>query len=369
MKHMRIYISKNGDINLLDPNTSIEHFIKALTPNFKPNDAALKDHTPFLMKVKNRTIGISKKELKKLPSGQLKGLHDSILSKRNSNSHASDSATLLDLKIEIAKRELKNCQLCGNNCRVDRFMNRGKCNLGCEAYFSSAYVHLAEEPIINPSIAINLTSSGCGLDCCFCQSKGISETNRFPQMLLNEKLWQRIQSDMDRAATIEFAGGSPDENVLGILEFLSKAPQRLLPIVSNCHSYANEIAYRLWDGVVDIYVADFKFGNDKCGDTLADVKDYVHVAMYGLNSMLKQFFTPKVIVRLLVLPTHVECCALQILRELEPFKDKILLNVMAQYVPEYKILKGFHPELNRRIQKDEIEAVLSEAKKQGFTVI
>lgn len=364
----RVYISPDGDINLFDPNLSIETFIKALKPDFEASSFYLKDYVPFLQRTKNLSIGIPQSELERLSPEELKEIHDKVLLNQNSNL-IKTGATLLDLKIEMAKRELENCQLCGNNCRVNRFLHKGKCNLVVEAYCASVYVHLGEEPIINPSLAINLDFYGCGLDCVFCQSKGIAEANSQELMPLSEALWQKILPDMDKAATIEFAGGSPDENIYGILKFLKKAPQQILPIVSNCHLYANEIVYRLWDGIIDFYVADFKFGNDRCARELAGIDSYVDKALKGLKAILSRFDKPKVIIRLLVLPSHVECCSIKTLEMLLPFKEEILLNVMDQYVPEYKILKGFQPELNRRAHSDEIVTVLSEAKRLGFRLI
>ena len=351
----RMYISKDGELNLLDPNLSIENFIRVLAPDFKVDSVGLKSYEPHLQKTRNLKIGIRQNELEKLSLSELKKIHKKVLSNQNSSSITTDGVTLLDLKIEIAKGELKHCQLCGNNCRVNRFLHKGKCGLGIETHYTSAYVHLAEECIINPSLAINLDSFGCGLDCCFCQSKGIAETSNQELKPLDERSWLTIKPDMTKADTIEFAGGSPDENIYGILEFLKKTPKQILPVVSNCHLYANEIVYRLWDGVIDIYVADFKFGNDTCAKELANINNYVNKS--------------QVIIRLLVLPSHIECCALQILKMLTPFKEKILLNIMDQYVPEYKILKGFHPELNKRVWKNEISDVLSKARNLRFRLI
>ncbi len=369
MKHTRMYISKDGELNLLDPNLSIENFIRVLAPDFKVDSAGLKSYEPYLQKTRNLKIGIRQNELEKMKLKELKEIHNKVLLNQNSNSITTDSATLMDLKTEIAKGELKHCQLCGNNCGVNRFLHKGKCNLGIEAYYTSAYVHLAEELIINPSLAINFDSYGCGLDCCFCQSKGIAETSNQELKPLDERSWLTIKPDMAKAYSIEFAGGSPDENIYGILEFLKKTPKQILPVVSNCHLYANEIVYRLWDGVIDIYVADFKFGNDTCAKELANVNNYINVALNGLKAMLSQVNKSQIIIRLLVLPSHIECCLLQILNMLVSFKGKILLNVMDQYIPEYKILKGIHKELNRRVRKDEISDVLSKARNLGFRLI
>jgi putative pyruvate formate lyase activating enzyme len=368
MKHLRLYANKQGDINIYDPNSGVADFLNELIPTLKPDKATWKYHKPYLGIIRDIITNCTSDSLKTMSAKQLLQIHNMILAEEKTLFTHNEGVNLLDLKIAIAEQEVENCCLCGNSCGVNRFISKGQCGLGIDAFYTSAYVHLAEESLINPALAINLEPR-CGLDCCFCQSKGIAETTGLTSSALDGKVWQTIADDLDKATSLEFAGGSPDENILSILKLLKEAPELGIPIVSNCHLYAQDIVYKLWDGIIDVYVADFKFGNDQCSQELAGIDNYVTIALNGLKAIFAQSFKPEIIIRHLVLPGHVECCSIPALRMLAPFRKQILLNVMSQYVPEHKILKGQDPELNQRVSPLEIERVMSEARCLGFRML
>lgn len=368
MKRIRLHISQDGTVNLHDPNFSIAPVIEALVPNLKVKSEGFGDYLPFFERTRAVTIDCTGEKLKGSKLKELRHIHDQVLKGQNAMFGKTGNATLLDLKIEIADRELEACRLCGNNCGINRYLYEGKCGLRADSHYSSMYVHMGEESLINPALAINLESH-CGLDCCFCISKGIAQTSPQVLKLLNESTWYEVQAHRKDAVSIEFAGGSPDNHIANILRFLKKAPQKMLPLVSNCHLYGNPIVYRLFDGIIDVYVADFKFGNDKCAERLAGAQDYVNTALTGLDTIRSRYYKPRIIIRILLLPTHIQCCAEKTLRLLRPYRNEIILNIMDQYVPEYRVLQGSFPELNARVSSNDYNHVRSLAQKHGFTLI
>jgi putative pyruvate formate lyase activating enzyme len=164
-------------------------------------------------------------------------------------------------------------------------------------------------------------------------------------------------------------GGNPDESLYAILRFLASAPPDwALPIIWNCHAYATPETLALLDGLVDVYVPDYKYGNKTCGLRLSGVRDYPAVAASAIQAMLAQEIP--VIVRILVLPGHLECChgpALETLAGLGG-DDALLVSVRGQYCPDWRIgpRDGV---LARRVMAMEVEAVRAKARMLGLTPV
>jgi len=115
------------------------------------------------------------------------------------------------------------------------------------------------------------------LRCRFCQQAWLLDPSRIDSEELDPSLWASLQ--LKGARSLSFVGGNPDESVYSILRFLVGAPQGWkLPIVWNCHGYAPAETISLLEGVVDIYLPDFKYGNDGCANELSLAPDYFAVA-------------------------------------------------------------------------------------------
>ncbi len=247
-----------------------------------------------------------------------------------------------------------NCTLCAQRCGVNRLAGeKGICRLGETAQVAEHFVHIGEEAPINPSLLISL--SGCGLRCRFCQQNRILDPANITSEPLQASLWQSL--DTTGARTLSFAGGNPDESLYAILCFLKTAPHDWsLPVVWNCHGAATEETVSLLHGIVDVWLPDFKYGSDKCGQHLSGIRHYPGTARAAIQSMLMQ--QVPVIIRLLVLPGHFECCyapILKILTELKP-TDRLRLSIRGQYCPDWRI-GARDGALNRRPDVAEIEAV------------
>jgi putative pyruvate formate lyase activating enzyme len=105
---------------------------------------------------------------------------------------------------------------------------------------------------------------------------------------------------------------------------------------------------RLLNNIVDVYLSDFKYGNDKCAEKLSKVKNYIRIVK---RNHLLAFRDSEMIIRHLVLPNHFKCCTKPILNFIKKnFKDKVVVNLMGQYRPEYRAMgiKGIDRSLNKK---------------------
>lgn len=362
-RSIKCNITQDGRLFIVDPGLDCLGLIKKLWPDFRLQ--AVPPPPGFVPSFqRTRRIFIPEIAPDKLPildTARLWKLHERALKEDFENLFSNNDASLLDLKIELARREIRRCALCGWQCGVNRFKEKGRCGLGTDAYYDEPFVHVAEEAVITPCEMIRL--AGCALDCVFCQARESSALR--PLKRLGSGLWDELASDeyFPRAAALEFGGGNPDESACAILEALAAAPGSLrLPVVMNDNGYASPVLYRLLDGIVDVWLADFKYGNDACARKLSGVGNYVEVAEEGLRQTCGQ--KAKTIVRMLVLPGHVECCHEKTLEKLAVFRGKIWLSVIDGYVPDWKARN--HPDLNRLVSEGEIARVRESARSHGL---
>lgn len=132
---------------------------------------------------------------------------------------------------------------------------------GYHLSIASSLIHIAEEPPINPSLLLSL--SGCGLRCRYCQQAALLDPASVDGEQLDAAMWEKLC--IDGARSLSFIGGNPDESLYAVLRFLATAPSNWeLPVVWNCHAYGTPETMRLLDGLVDVYVPDFKYGDEYC---------------------------------------------------------------------------------------------------------
>lgn len=268
----------------------------------------------------------------------------------------------MDLKVELGRRANQSCTLCGWKCSVNRFQKEGPyCGLKADVYHSVCFVHVAEEPQITPCYVVRL--NGCALRCKHCQAHDNFDFAKGKK--LDERIWKELgnANGHEKAVALQFPGGNSDESVYPILETLNAAPESFdKPIVWNANGYANKISYRIQEGVVDVYLTDFKYGNNECGREVSGVLDYWDVAREGLEEIVKQ--NVRIIIRILILPGHTECCCEKILEHLGGYRERIWVSIIDNYVPDWKALND--PKLNRLVSSEEIERVHAAIRKHGL---
>lgn len=261
--------------------------------------------------------------------------------------------SLLDLKIELAERMLRSCTLCERRCRADRASGKkGHCGV-LEPRISTEFLHMGEEPDLIPSHTVFF--AGCTFNCIFCQNWDISTDPSNGTKVLPSELARRIErrangrsgSYSSTSRNVNWVGGDPTPNLLYILGVLKECGTNL-PQIWNSNMYMSEDTMRLLDGVVDLYLADYKYGSDACAQRLSNAAEYTRIIQR--NHMLGRKHA-EMIIRHLILPGHIECCTRPALTWIANNLGDVKVNVMAQYRPEHKARD--YPDLARPIRASE----------------
>lgn len=269
--------------------------------------------------------------------------------------------SLVDLKLELAKRMLAKCEFCERKCGVNRTKGkRGFCGLGEKSLLSSEFIHTGEESSIIPSHTFFFI--GCNFYCVYCQNWQISRRKEKGTPVDGKTLAELAERKADASRNINLVGGDPTPNLHTILEML-KFLDINKPIVWNSNMYMSEKAMRLLDGVIDVYLADFKYGNDRCAKKLSKVPDY-------WKTMTRNYRLAKehaeILIRHLVLPSHLECCTKTIIKWVgKNLDNEIRLNIMGQYRPEFEVFE--FKEMCRRVEREEMERAYELARENGLT--
>jgi len=268
----------------------------------------------------------------------------------------------LNKKIDEAFQILKNCELCERKCHVDRTNGKkGFCQLTNEMIVSSYFDHLGEEPFLVPSFTVFFWS--CTFQCQFCQNWDISQRIK-KGIVIDEKKLASIIDQHAYCKNVNFVGGDPVPQLPFILKTLTYVKANI-PVVWNSNFYMSKKSMNLLKGIVDVYLSDFKYGNNKCAERLSKVSNYFSIIK---RNHLLAFKDSELVIRHLVMPNHIECCSKPILRFIEEnFKDKVIVNIMDQYRPEYKAKN--YSDINRFVTDKEFKTVVNFAEKLNLKFI
>jgi putative pyruvate formate lyase activating enzyme len=287
---------------------------------------------------------------------ELWAIHDESLHSMNVQ-NTKPTLSLLDLKIELAERLFQACCFCEHRCMVNRRKTPGKCGVQ-ESRIALEFLHFGEETVLVPSHTIFF--SGCTFHCVFCQNWDISQIpcgTTIPPSQLMIAIEQRKKQG---ARNVNWVGGDPTSNLLYILIVLQQLHSNIAQ-VWNSNMYCSEETMKLLHGVIDIYLTDFKYGNDSCAKRLSDVDEYT--AVVKRNHMLA-YQHSEVIVRHLVLPNHFDCCSKPIMEYIANNLPNAVVNIMAQYRPDYKAFE--YRDIARIVLPDEVLQVKEYAEKLGI---
>lgn len=268
---------------------------------------------------------------------------------------------LIQGKIQRAEELIRRCTLCGLSCQKNRYEETGPCGLGRLAFHLRPFENIGLEPPINPSI--NLPLMGCALRCRHCGwPERLDANDNAEAKPLESSLWEELRG-FEGAHSIELVGGDPVCSVPQFLRFLSSAPPDFtLPVVWDDALYGTPEAYELLRGSIDVFLPDFKFGNNQCSRRLTGADNYWEVATTALETMMAD--DARIIVRVLVLGGHFHCCHKKVLEYLSQYRDRIFISVLDQYFPSFRAFE--HPELNRLPTQQEIDAVTNLVEKYGL---
>ena len=252
-----------------------------------------------------------------------------------------DRATIARERAQTAGELLASCHFCAHHCGVNRLVGeRGLCHAGAETRCFSAQVEVTDELEIIPTFAVAL--GGCDLRCDFCITGAASWNPAAGAVFDVRAVAARAKQALEAGArTIMLLGGEPTIHLPAALEFVAELPASArLVWKTNAHGSAQ--ARELLDGLFDVWVADYKFGNDACAERLARVPEYVRTVQENLLWADQQ---GELIVRHLLMPGHLECCWRPIVAWLAAELPHVKLSLRAGFWPAWH--SDRHPELCR----------------------
>ncbi len=280
-------------------------------------------------------------------------------------------------RARLARQHLENCDLCARYCRVNRRQSiRGAiCRTGDRAVVYSAGSHHGEEDCLRGWRGSGtIFFSWCNLRCIYCQNWEIAWQGE-GQDASDEELAQiMLRLQAQGCHNINFV--TPSHVVAQILGAVNVAAEQglRLPLVYNTSGYDSPEALALLDGVIDIYMPDMKYGDDKSARRYSHVRDYVRFNRAAVREMHRQvgglvinaegLAERGLLVRHLVLPNDISGVEAVLKFLAEQISIDTYLNLMGQYRPCYRA--GASPGLDRPITRAEFSEALALACRHGL---
>ena len=271
----------------------------------------------------------------------------------------------------------ENCLLCPRKCGINRRTGQtGVCGVSSEIKVARAALHYWEEPCISGKRGSGAVFfSGCSLHCVFCQNREISD-GKAGKLISKERLSDIFMELADKGANnINLV--TPGQYIPDIVWAVNDAKSRgmKLPIIYNTSGYENVTELKLLEGIVDVYLPDFKYMDSTLSARYSRAKDYPSVAKQALSEMVRQqpdvviddatgLIQKGVIVRQLLLPGHVNDAKVVLKYLYDTYHDHVYISMMSQFTP---IALKDYPEINRTVTKREYERLVNYALEIGIT--
>lgn len=272
------------------------------------------------------------------------------------------------------------CKLCPRQCNIDRERGLGYCRETDTLRVARIAPHFFEEPPISSVRGSGTVFfCGCSLRCVFCQNRDISRGGDIGEELSEDELYSRIVAllesgvhNLNLVTPTHFV-----HRIAPLLERLKASGDLRVPVVYNTSGYERVETLLRLDGLVDIYMPDFKYYSSELSARYSSAPDYREVATRALCEMLRQrgkyrysedgtLLESGVLVRHLVLPSH-RSDSIDVLRHIAATfgTDDLLLSLMSQYTPEFA-LDTPYKNLHRKVTSFEYDSVCKEAERLGF---
>lgn len=271
----------------------------------------------------------------------------------------------------------ENCLLCPAKCGINRSTGQtGVCGVSSEIKVARAALHYWEEPCISGKRGSGAVFfSGCSLHCVFCENREISD-GKAGKVISKERLSDIFMELADKGANnINLV--TPGQYIPDIVWAVNDAKSRgmKLPIIYNTSGYENVTELKLLEGIVDVYLPDFKYMDSTLSARYSRAKDYPSVAKQALSEMVRQqpdvviddatgLIQKGVIVRQLLLPGHVNDAKAVLKYLYDTYHDHVYISMMSQFTP---IALKDYPEINRTVTRREYERLVDYALKIGIT--
>lgn len=271
----------------------------------------------------------------------------------------------------------ENCLLCPRKCGTNRRTGQtGVCGVSSEIKVARAALHYWEEPCISGKRGSGAVFfSGCSLHCVFCQNREISD-GKEGKVISKERLSDIFMELAGKGANnINLV--TPGQYIPDIVWAVNNAKSRgmKLPIIYNTSGYENVTELKLLEGIVDVYLPDFKYMDSTLSAMYSMAKDYPSVAKQALSEMVRQqpdvviddatgLIQKGVIVRQLLLPGHVNDAKAVLKYLYDTYHDHVYISMMSQFTP---IALKDYPEINRTVTRREYERLIDYALEIGIT--
>ena len=265
---------------------------------------------------------------------------------------ASGSPTLLDLKTELARRESSPCRQCALRCLAGRDAGeQGACGATNETRVFSFELLAAEEPGLGIGIAPRL--SGCNASCLYC-SRPDGIPARAGHRVTPEEVAAWVDEGAARVDGLHWIGGNVDQELAFIFAVMTRLATPL-PVIWNHNATATpEVTVALLEGLVDVWLPDLRFGPGPCAVALgAPVMSFANCTA-AIEAELRQAAT--VCVRVLVVPNHLECCAMPILAWLAKRRDRLFVSLMNYAYAPLRFAAG-DPQIGRCLTEAEMGVI------------
>lgn len=271
----------------------------------------------------------------------------------------------------------EDCLLCPRKCGINRSTGQtGVCGVSSEIKVARAALHYWEEPCISGKRGSGAVFfSGCSLHCVFCQNREISD-GKEGKVISKERLSDIFMELAGKGANnINLV--TPGQYIPDIVWAVNNAKSRgmKLPIIYNTSGYENVTELKLLEGIVDVYLPDFKYMDSTLSAMYSRAKDYPSVAKQALSEMVRQqpdvviddatgLIQKGVIVRQLLLPGHVNDAKAVLKYLYDTYHDHVYISMMSQFTP---IALKDYPEINRTVTRREYERLVDYALEIGIT--
>lgn len=271
----------------------------------------------------------------------------------------------------------ENCLLCPRKCGINRRTGQtGVCGVSSEIKVARAALHYWEEPCISGKRGSGAVFfSGCSLHCVFCQNREISD-GKEGKVISKERLSDIFMELAGKGANnINLV--TPGQYIPDIVWAVNDAKSRgmKLPIIYNTSGYENVTELKLLEGIVDVYLPDFKYMDSTLSARYSRAKDYPSVAKQALSEMVRQqpdvvidnatgLIQKGVIVRQLLLPRHVNDAKAVLKYLYDTYHNHVYISMMSQFTP---IALKDYPEINRTVTRREYERLVDYALEIGIT--
>ncbi len=266
------------------------------------------------------------------------------------------------------------CTICPRNCHIDRTAANGFCGCSSVPKVARAALHFDEEPCISGTRGSGtIFFSGCNLKCIFCQNIVLQDGTLGEPFTVDHLVETMLALQSRGAHNINLVTPTPHRDILVPALRAAKENGLSIPVLYNTNAYETVETIRAYEGLVDLYLPDLKYHDDRLARKFSKVTGYFPIALEAIREMVRQtgfmqtdnsgMALRGVRIRHLVLPGCVFDTRAVLNAVAETFGTDIPLSLMSQYTPMPACKE---PPLSRRLTKREYESAVEHCISLGF---